>query len=113
LNSWAIDQNSRWRVCAEGGIDKSSGLAMVTVMIGSKERDFRNTPLIHEVWKEIFGKARKRQHTLSEQRQVLVFDEGVFRILRPSSLAHWTRSSALNDADQIYSQIKLVGERRK
>lgn len=113
LNFWAIDQNSCWRVYAEGGIDESSGLAMVAVMIGSKERDFRTTPLIHEVWKDIFGKARKRQRTLSEQRQVLVFDEGVFRILRPSSLAHWTRSSALNDADQIYSQIKLMGERTK
>ncbi len=113
LNSWAIDQNSRWRVYAEGGIDESSGLAMVALKIGSQERDFRPKQLIHEVWKDIFGKARKRQQTLSEQRQVLVFDDGVFRILRPSSLAHWTRSSALNDADQIYSQIKLMGERRK
>ena len=113
LNSWAIDQNSHWRVYAEGGIDQSSGLAMVAVMIGSKERDFRITPLIHEVWKDIFGRVRRRQHTLSEQRQVLVFDEVVFRILRPSSLVHWTRSSALNDADQIYSQIKLMGAHAK
>lgn len=113
LNSWAIDQNSHWRVYAEGGIDKSSGLAMVSLMIGNKERDFRITLLIHEVWKSIFEKTRKRQHTLSEQRQVLIFEEGIFRILKPSSLIHWTRSSALNDADHIYSQIKLMGNRGK
>lgn len=110
LNSWAQEQKSRLRVYAEGGVDGASGLAMVTLGIGTRQRGFQPATLIHDVWKEIFTKAGKRQHSLSVQRQVMIFDGRIFRILRPASLIHWTRSAALSDADQIYSQIKLMAE---
>lgn len=110
LNGWAAEQSSRLRVHAEGGIDRASGLAIVSIGIGNKERAYKSGELVHDVWKNLFSKAAKRQHSLSEQRQVFVFEDGVFRFLRPSSLVHWTRSVALNDADRIYSHIKLRGE---
>ncbi|MCX6873909.1 MAG: N-6 DNA methylase [Verrucomicrobia bacterium] len=113
LNSWASAQNSSWRVTADGGVDAESGLAMVTLTLGKSERDFVTSPLIHKVWRKILRQSGTRQVTLSLQRQIFAFEGDSFRILRPASLMHWTRTAALNDADDIFSQIKLMGGRRK
>ena len=113
LNTWAEEQNSPWRVSAEGGVDEESGLAMVTLAVGQTEKDFANVSLVHKVWSKILRQARGRQVTLSTQRQVFAFEGNLFRVLRPMALIHWTRTAALNDADEIFAQIKLMGGRKK
>jgi hypothetical protein len=113
LNSWASEHNSSWRVTAGGGVDAESGLAMVTLTLGRSEQAFVNSPLVHKVWRKILRQSETQQVTLSLQRQILAFEGNSVRILRPASLIHWTRTAALNDADDIFSQVKLMGGREK
>lgn len=106
LNGWAEEQESEWRVRASGGVDEQSGLALVTVSIVPRGEAtvFETTTLDNSIWNDLFNAFSSRQAAIRHERQIIGFQGSNFYILRPHSLIHWTRTAALNDADEFFAQ---------
>ncbi|MBE9571120.1 MAG: N-6 DNA methylase, partial [Proteobacteria bacterium] len=111
LNTWAKTEGSRYRVCAEGGTDDQTGLAMVTLTLSSFETDYHSKSLsqyLMKVLKEFHKHASRKRGTLHYERDILFFQEDRIHIVRPNILLNWTRTAALNDAARIYGEIILA-----
>ncbi len=113
LNSWAETEGSQFRVCAQGGTDDRTGLAMVTLALCREENGFQHVPLsrnLTEILKQWCIHCATDQGTLVSKRDILLFEEDHIHIVRPHNLMYWTRTAALNDAACIYGDIALSRE---
>ena len=113
LNQWGEEQGSKWRVSAKGGVDEDASLALVTVKLGPKKQPFENITVNGAVWKDLYNRFTSQQVALRHERQIFGFLKESFYILRPVSLMHWTRTAALNDADEIFAQIHTMSRGRR
>nr|WP_319577869.1 DNA methyltransferase [uncultured Desulfobacter sp.] len=108
LNSWAEREMAQYRVKAKGGLDKHTGLVMVTVELSEKESKYEQKNIPRD-FAEQAGKLQKiasnLHGTLLYQRDILVFQGKQIYIIRPNILMNWTRTAALNDAARIYGEI--------
>lgn len=110
LNAWAKAEGSRLRVCAEGGMNLETGLAMVTVRLSSEEKSFIQKAVAEDLLKalEAYSKNIAIKHgTLEYERDILLFQSEAIHIIRPNILLNWTRTAALNDAARIYGEIAM------
>ncbi|MFH2058838.1 MAG: N-6 DNA methylase [Pseudomonadota bacterium] len=108
LNSWAETEGSQYRVKAKGGVDKNTGLAMVTVDLAEKESKYEQKTISQEIAEnadKLQKVASNEYGTLLYQRDLLVFQGKQIHIIRPNILMNWTRTAALNDAARIYGEI--------
>lgn len=108
LNNWSAERGSSFRVSPSGTIDETSGLAMVTLSLGNQEFPMittKNKKSLCEWIKRGFDACTRETSTIRSERDLLWFDKNHIHIIRPSTLIHWTRTAALNDADTIYGQI--------
>jgi len=111
LNEWAAERGSNFRVSPAIGADPLSGMAMVTLSVGSDV-----TPLVkHDLdgklahWlKRGFDAFARETKTLRSERELFWFEGKQLHIIRPLTLIHWTRTAALNDAGTIYGEIALA-----
>ncbi|MDM8523599.1 N-6 DNA methylase [Desulfococcaceae bacterium HSG8] len=113
LNQWARAEGSDYCLCAEGGIDKETGLAMVTLRLSETEAVYRKKTLsqkLVEVLNSYYKNVSKNNGTMRYERDILVFQGDEIHIVRPNILLNWTRTAALNDAARIYGDIALVGK---
>lgn len=111
LNTWAKTEGSHYRVCAEGGTDDQTGLAMVTLTLSSFETAYHRKTLSQDlikVLKEFHKHASRQRGTLHYERDILFFQRDRIHIVRPNILLNWTRTAALNDAARIYGEIILA-----
>ncbi|MFH1934669.1 MAG: N-6 DNA methylase [Pseudomonadota bacterium] len=114
LNAWAEAERSSHRVRAEGGTDKETGLAMVTVRLSQKEALYRDKTLSKDLSKALKAyneHISNKRGALTYERDILVFQGETIHIVRPNILLNWTRTAALNDAAKIYGEIAIA--RRK
>lgn len=109
LNAWAKERKSDWRVNASGWIGEASGLAMVRLHIvpEREQRPFSVDPAGKDAWAWAYEQFKEKQAAIHLERQMLGFLGSEFFVLRPHSLVHWTRTQALNDADEFFSQYLL------
>ncbi|MGO9413779.1 MAG: Eco57I restriction-modification methylase domain-containing protein [Syntrophobacteraceae bacterium] len=114
LNSWAEMESSTYRVCAEGGTDDQTGLAMVTLELTSTETAYRQRSLSRRL-ADVLAKLQKvigdNSRTLGYNRDLVVFYGKQVHIVRPNILLNWTRTAALNDAARIYGDIAIAAEK--
>ena len=113
LNAWAKSEGSNHRVCAEGGTDDNTGLAMVTVRLSSKEVPYHDKSVSKELFNalKIFkGRLSKKRGVLHYERDILFFQGDNIHIIRPNILLNWTRTAALNDAARIYGDIAIANK---
>lgn len=111
LNSWAKAEGSNYRICAKGGTDKNTGLAMVSVELAGNGEKYQIKPILKNLVKTLDRLNRhssKMQGTLLYQRDILFFQGKQVHIVRPNILLNWTRTAALNDAARIYGDITLA-----
>jgi hypothetical protein len=112
LNAWAEEEGSRFRVCAEGGTDSQTGLAIVSLELVSTERAYKerslSRPLV-EVLADLQRSVGVHSRTVGYERDLFIFHEKQVHIVRPNILVNWTRTAALNDAARIYGDIALAG----
>ena len=111
LNSWAGERGSDFRVRPSGGVDDASGVAMVTLALGKEagpmiDVDIKGT--LSQWLKRGLEACSKQSATIRSERELLWFEGECIHIVRPSTLAHWTRTAALNDADTIYGEIAMA-----
>jgi hypothetical protein len=113
LNQWAEAEGSSCKVHAEGGTDRQTGLAMVTVSLADSELPFKKTEISHDLAKHLneFHQHVSAIHgTLIYHRDILLFQGEHIHIVRPNILLNWTRTAALNDAARIYGDIAQARE---
>jgi hypothetical protein len=115
LNGWAVELGSTHRVAATGGYDQPTGLAMVTLRLTETVTGFQEAGNISDaLWKTLESyrrhASRRRQGTLAEERDIVLYQGKNIHIVRPGILANWTRTAALNDAARIYGEIALSKE---
>jgi hypothetical protein len=111
LNTWAEMEGSTFRVCAEGGADDRTGLAMISLELTSTETAYRQRSLsrrLADILAELQKHIADNSHTLGYNRDLVVFHEKQVHIVRPNILLNWTRTAALNDAARIYGDIALA-----
>ncbi|MGD0399138.1 MAG: N-6 DNA methylase [Syntrophobacteraceae bacterium] len=115
LNSWAEMESSTYRVCAEGGTDDQTGLAMVTLELASAETAYGKRSLsrrLADIIAQLQRDIGDNRRTLGYNRDLVIFDGKQVHIVRPNILLNWTRTAALNDAARIYGDIALAAEGR-
>jgi hypothetical protein len=116
LNGWAEETGSTHRVCATGGCDDCTGLAMITLRLAKAEAPFHQTDVSRGIWDALNGyrrqASRRKQGALAGERDIFLFDDDEISIVRPGILGNWTRTAALNDAARIYGEIALSAEGR-
>lgn len=108
LNEWAAERGSNFRVSPAIGADPLSGMAMVTLNVGSDVTPLAVNDLNGELahWlKRGFDAFARETKTLRSERELFWFEEKKLHIIRPLTLIHWTRTAALNDAVTIYGEI--------
>ncbi|MBA4368852.1 MAG: hypothetical protein C0403_14590 [Desulfobacterium sp.] len=113
LNDWAKAEEAHYRVNAEGGTDKQTGLAMITISLSGMESVFQYKSIsqdLAENLNRLHQQASKEHGTLFYQRDILLFQEKRIHIVRPNILLNWTRTAALNDAARIYGEIVQSNE---
>jgi hypothetical protein len=113
LNSWA--KRSKFRV--SGQIENSSqlGLSLITLIKGPKKERTIQT-LSSDELQEALARIQKllpaKNGRLIYHRNLKVFDEDKLYILKRLSRRHWTKTAAINDADEIAAAMLTSGESR-
>ncbi|HUW32309.1 MAG TPA: hypothetical protein VM223_11920, partial [Planctomycetota bacterium] len=112
INTWA--HGSKERVSGRVTVSKGAGLAVVTLLKSAESESAQ----IHES-PEKLSHALKRisdilpvkvTPNLTQLRNLKVFDGNELHILKPLALRFWTRTAALNDADEIAFAILSHGQ---
>lgn len=106
FRGWTRTKENLW---AEGHLAAKSGLAMVTFGVGGKARNYKESKAEERV-EEVLAKIRKSS-TRTEGvlfrclRGFVFYEEEKAHLLKPLSRRHWTRTAALNDADEILAHM--------
>ncbi len=108
LNTWA--KRGQFKVSAYTTIDTSLGLGILTLTKSktAKTYDEPNSPKdLTSALDRIYGLLREPKGHFSYRRSLKVFDadEPQIHIVKPLTYRHWTRTAALNDADEIAASI--------
>ena len=111
LNSWANAEGANRCVCAEGGKDLDTGLAMVTVHLSEKETPYKEKSIAKDLSKALktyYESISMKHGALRYERDIVLFQGERIYIVRPNILLNWTRTAALNDAARIYGEIAIA-----
>jgi hypothetical protein len=106
LNTWA--KRGQIRVSGETRLSTSIGLGIVSLQKGERVKPYSESSAIDK-----FESALERiKKALPEQvgrtiyfRGLKIFEENQLHIIKPLELRHWTRTAALNDADELAASI--------
>lgn len=112
LNNWAKERRSDWRVNADGWIDEPSGLAMVRLRIVPKAEKRGFSPGLDGpgLWPKVHDALADKQVAVHFEREIIGFVGSEFFVLRPQALNQWSRTRALNDADEFFAQYLQHGK---
>ena len=111
LNSWAQSYGSDFRVTSFGGVDRDAGIAMVTLNLGQESGPMTEVEIkkdISQYLKKGLEAVTIQSSAIRSERELFWFERERIHIIRPVTLAHWTRTVALNDADTIYGEIAMA-----
>lgn len=106
LNEWAGDGQIRVEASA-AQFDRNPFL-LFHLRQTTRPRAFRYENLnrqIEGVLERIYEASRQKQGRFYYPRAVTFFDGTSIYLLKPNALTHWTRSAALNDADEIFAEV--------
>jgi len=108
LNVWASRARTGFCVSGKVLLAPFSGMALVTVSQGKSAQEFssREAPeKLKDAVKRISPALVKQDGHFLRQRGLRVFEGRHIHILKPLALRFWTRTAALNDADEIAAAI--------
>ncbi len=108
LNEWAAQAKGTVRVSPVGGIDKDTGLAIITLHQTNEQCSFGKEELpagLAEVISRLQNTITQSDGRLDYLRGIIWFDDSAIRIIKPNTVEYWTRTAALNDAAEIYARV--------
>ena len=106
LNEWA----AKGRFCVEASATLFEGHPFVLFNLHQAKtpRPFRFEKIsrrTESLLERIYDAGRQKYGRFSHLRSVTFFDGTSIYLLKPNSLMHWTRTAALNDADEIFAEV--------
>ncbi len=110
LNSWA--KRSRFRVNGKVELSDRLGTSVVTLWKSHKAELFKEEQTsdnLQAVLEDVQGALPKQMGRLTYYRNLKVFDGNKLYILKPLARRHWTKTAAINDADDIAAAILSSG----
>ncbi|MCX7011430.1 MAG: hypothetical protein NTW86_02480 [Candidatus Sumerlaeota bacterium] len=113
LNKWA--SRGPYRVSATARVSTRLGLSIVTLTKGVRHKpfdEFGTTEDVEAILRRLWPVLSDQTGAFTRLRGLKVFDEQEpqIHILKPLALRHWTRTAALNDADEIATAILAAKE---
>ncbi|HIJ52436.1 MAG TPA: N-6 DNA methylase [Planctomycetes bacterium] len=110
LNSWA--KRSKFRVNGKVEVSNILGTSVVTLCKSEKSKPFQQSQTSDELQaalKSIQEALPERKGRFTYHRGLKVFDRDNLYIVKPLALRHWTKTAAINDADEIAAAILSSG----
>jgi hypothetical protein len=106
LNRWA--EGGRLRVSASAAPFDDRPFVLFNLRQSKAPIPFRFEKVTHRtgaLLERIYDAARQTHGRFEYPRAVTFFDGASIHLLKPVALMHWTRTAALNDADEIFAEI--------
>ncbi len=113
LNGWA--KRSAWRVSPKGQLAERAGLCLLTLTKVQRAEDYVEEKAAQEfekVMKRLSRASAEQQGGITYLRGFALIEKECIHILKPLALRHWTKSAALNDADDLLGDLLFGGENR-
>jgi hypothetical protein len=110
LNSWA--KQSKFRVSGNVEFSNTLGTSVVTLCKSEKSKPFQQSQPsddLQAALKSIQKALPERKGRFTYHRGLKVFDKDNLYIVKPLALRHWTKTAAINDADEIAAAILSSG----
>ena len=110
LNSWA--KRSKFRVSGEVEFSNILGTSVVTLSKSEKPKPFEQSQPsddLQAALKSIQKALPEKRGRFMYHRGLKVFDKDNLYIVKPLALRHWTKTAAINDADEIAAAILSSG----
>lgn len=110
LNHWGKGSGSK----VTGSIVRSEQMGLAIAILTKSTREpsnswFDESSLLAAL-AEIREIAARRQSSIEVHRGLMVFDNDRLYLMKPLSKRYWTRTAAMNDADEIASSILMSAE---
>jgi len=106
FKGWTRSKSNLW---ATSTIAPKVGLAVITFGVGGRARDYKETDAEQRV-EDLLGRiressARTQGNVFRPLRGFAFYDGPQVHLLKPLRRRHWTRTAALNDADEIIAHM--------
>jgi hypothetical protein len=111
LNSWA--RRSTFKVSGKVEYSNALGTSIITLWKSRKAEPFkeeRTSDDLRAVLKGVQEVLPRRMGGFTYYRNLKVFDGDKLYILKPLARRHWTKTAAINDADEIATAILSSGK---
>ena len=106
FRAWSRTKKHLW---AEGCTSSRSNLAVVTLRLGNRSKDYDESHMDERVEEILNGirenAARDNGKVFRCLRGFAYYEPDRVHILKPLNRRHWTRTAALNDADEILKRM--------
>lgn len=110
FGAWTRGKKTLW---AHGHLATKSGLALLTFGIGGKQSMYNETAADTEVERIVCAiresSAQDSGTVFRKLRGFAYYEADRVHLLKPLARRHWTRTSALNDADEILAHMMEEG----
>ena len=110
LNSWA--KRSKFKVSGKIEFSDILGTSVVTLCKSEKAKPFQQSKTsddLQAALKSIQKVLPEKKGRFTYHRGLKVFDKNNLYIVKPLALRHWTKTAAINDADEIAAAILSSG----
>jgi N-6 DNA Methylase len=105
FRGWTRTKRHLW---AEGNVANKIGLALITFGVGDKAKSYFEAPLedrVTQALESIRKTTARNGAVFSRLRGFALYEPDRVHILKPLNRRHWTRTAALNDADEILTRM--------
>lgn len=106
---WTRTKSALW---ASGFVAPEPELAMVSFHVGGRRRDYAESDAdekVEELLKKIRQSSSRPAGAVNYLRGFVYYEGTTVHLLKPLARRHWTRTAALNDADDILSRMMEEG----
>ena len=110
FGAWTRGKKTLW---ARGHLAAKSGLALLTFGTGGKPREYGEDKATEEVERIVRAIRESSAHdggtVFRKLRGFAYYEADCVHLLKPLARRHWTRTAALNDADEILAHMMEEG----
>lgn len=110
FGAWTRGKKTLW---ARGHLAATSGLALLTFGTGGKSREYGEDKATEEVERIVRAIRESSAHdggtVFRKLRGFAYYEPDRVHLLKPLARRHWTRTAALNDADEILAHMMEEG----
>ncbi|MDB6028022.1 MAG: type restriction-modification system methyltransferase subunit [Verrucomicrobiales bacterium] len=110
LNRWANRQG--WKLSATGHLAAREGLCLVTLTRddGQTKYSEKSSGDFDKLLRRLADAAQVNQSGITYLRGFYLIEGNKIHILKPLAQRHWTKTAALNDADELWGQLLALAE---